>query len=82
MRYIMAVIKSPGRGRKMSTVEEIERSIVGLSPQELNELYAWMDEHTPQQADLQLKADLEAGHMDASIRRALSEHAAGETREL
>jgi hypothetical protein len=66
----------------MSTVQEIERAIVGLSPQELDDLYAWMDEHTPQQIDVQLKADLEAGHLDDSIRRALGEHAAGETREL
>lgn len=66
----------------MSTVQEIERAIVGLSPEELDDLYAWMDEHTPQQIDVQLKADLEAGRMDDHIRRALAEHAAGETREI
>jgi hypothetical protein len=66
----------------MSTVHEIERAIVGLSPQELNDLYAWMDEHTPQLIDEQLKADLEAGRMDDHIRRALAEQTAGETREL
>jgi hypothetical protein len=41
-----------------------------------------MDEHTPQNIDLQLKADLEAGRLDDSIHRALSENAAGDTREL
>jgi hypothetical protein len=66
----------------MSTVQEIERAIVGLSPEELDDLYAWMDEHTPQQIDVQLKSDLESGAMDNSIRRALAEHAAGETREI
>jgi hypothetical protein len=66
----------------MSSVQEIERAIVELSPQELDDLYAWMDEHTPQQIDVQLRTDLEAGRMDASIRRALADHAAGETREL
>ncbi len=66
----------------MSTVQEIERAIVGLSPQELDDLYAWMDEYTPQQIDVQLKADLEAGRLDYSIRRALGEHHAGNTRAL
>ncbi len=66
----------------MSTVPQIERAIVGLSPQELDDLYAWMDEHTPQQIDVHLKADLEAGRLDGHIRRALAEHTAGETREL
>jgi hypothetical protein len=66
----------------MSTVKDIERAIVGLSPQELDELYAWMDEHASQQIDARLKSDLEAGRMDASIRRALAEHKAGDAREL
>ncbi len=66
----------------MSSVQEIERAIVELSPRELDDLYAWMDEHASQRIDAQLKSDLEAGRLDASIRRALAEHAAGETREL
>jgi hypothetical protein len=66
----------------MSTVQEIERAIVELSPEELQDLYAWMDEHIPQQIDLKLKSDLDAGRMDSSIRRALADHAAGDSREL
>jgi hypothetical protein len=66
----------------MSTVREIEQAIGKLAPQELDDLYAWMEEHTPQSIDVQLKSDLEAGRMDDAIRHALADHAAGDTREL
>jgi hypothetical protein len=71
------------RGRSpMSTVQEIERAIGKLSPQEVDELHAWMEEQFPQPIDAQLKADLDAGRMDAGIRSALAEHKAGSTRAL
>ena len=66
----------------MSTVQEIESAIGKLSPQEVDELSAWMDEQYPQPIDAQLKADLEAGRMDARIRQALADHPAGVTRDL
>jgi len=66
----------------MSTVQEIEHAIGKLSPQEVDELYAWMDEQYPQPIDAQLKADLEACRMDARIRQALADHPAGVTRDL
>jgi hypothetical protein len=66
----------------MSTVQEIEHAIGKLSAQELEELHAWMEEQYPQPIDAQLKADLDAGRMDASIRQALADHKAGNTRTL
>ena len=66
----------------MQTVQEIERAIRKLSPQELAELYAWMETNCPQPIDDQLKADLKAGRMDARINRALAGHAAGSSRPL
>ncbi len=63
-------------------VEEIERAIQALTPPELEELYAWLDEHCPQPIDAQLKADLDAGRMDDRIRRALADHKAGKTTPL
>jgi hypothetical protein len=32
----------------LNTVQEIERAIEALSPRELEELYAWLDQHGPQ----------------------------------
>jgi hypothetical protein len=66
----------------MSTVQEIEHAIGKLSPQEVDELYAWMDEQYPQTIDAQLKADLDAGRMDARIRQALADREAGNTRAI
>jgi hypothetical protein len=66
----------------MGTVQEIERAIAELSPRELAELYAWMDQNCPQPIDAQLKADLEGGRLDARILRAMDDHKAGNTRPL
>ena len=66
----------------LNTVQEIERAIRALAPSELEELYAWLDEHCPQPIDAQLKADLEAGRIDGRINRALADHKAGNTQPL
>lgn len=34
----------------LDTVQEIERAIGGLTPQQLAELYAWLDRHRPSAA--------------------------------
>ncbi len=34
---------------RLDTLQEIERAINALPPQELAELYAWIDQHRPQQ---------------------------------
>jgi len=64
----------------MTTVLEIERAIRALSPKELAELYAWMDQNSP--VDVQLKTDLDAGRFDDRIARALADRSAGNTRSL
>jgi hypothetical protein len=64
----------------MNTVLDIERAISGLSPNELDELYTWMDQNCP--IDVQLKTDLDAGRIDERIARALADHRAGNTQPL
>jgi hypothetical protein len=64
----------------MKTVSEIERAISALSPNELYELYTWMDQNSP--IDVQLKADLDAGRIDGRIARALAAHKTGNTQPL
>ncbi len=66
----------------LNTVEEIERAIGGLTSRELEELYAWLDQHCPQPIDAQLKADLDAGRIDDRINRAMADHQAGKTQPL
>jgi hypothetical protein len=66
----------------LNTVQEIEQAIRTLMPSELEELYAWLDQHCPQPIDAQLNADLDAGRIDDRINRALADHEARNTQPL
>jgi len=66
----------------LNTVREIEHAIRALTASELEELYAWLDQHCPQPIDAQLKADLEAGRIDGRISRAVADCKAGNTQPL
>lgn len=56
-----------------NTVEEIERAIEKLTPQELEELYSWLDGRHPQVIDTWLQSDFAAGRLDKAIFRALDD---------
>jgi hypothetical protein len=66
----------------LSTVQEIERAIDALTPNQREELYVWLDEHYLQSGDVQLKAAIDAGRFDDRIARALADHKAGRTEPL
>jgi len=67
---------------RLDTVQEIERAIDALAPEQMEELYVWLDQHHPQPIDAQLKADLDGGRIDDRINRALADHKAGNTQPL
>jgi hypothetical protein len=56
----------------MNSVQEIERAIDALTPQERDELYGRLDQRHSLQIDEQLKADLDSGNFDDRIQRALA----------
>jgi hypothetical protein len=64
------------------TLLDIERAIDALTPEQIEELYLWLDQRYSQIIDAQLKADLDAGRMDERINRALADHKAGRTQPL
>jgi hypothetical protein len=66
----------------LNTVQEIERAIDTLTPQQMEELFVWLDQRYQQPIDAQLKADLDAGRIDDRINRALADHKAGSTQPL
>jgi len=68
--------------RAMNTVQEIERAIKALTPPELEELYAWLDEHCPQPIDARIQSDLAAGRLDKAINRALDDEKNGRVQPL
>lgn len=59
----------------MSTVQEIERAIEGLSEEQLAEIRAWL-------WDRDIERDAVAGRLDALADEALREHRSGKTRTL
>lgn len=49
------------------SVKEVEIAIAQLSPKELAELMAWLEEYHAQMWDKQIEEDLEAGRLDALL---------------
>jgi len=66
----------------MTTVKEIELAIGALSPQEIEELYTWLDRHYPHPIDTRVASDLADGRLDSAIQRALDDKKNGRTRPL
>jgi hypothetical protein len=66
----------------LNTLQEIERAIGALSPQELGALYLWLDQHCPNPIDTRVASDLAAGCLDKAIDRALEDEKKGRVRPL
>ena len=66
----------------VKTVEDIERAIDALPPEQREQLSQWLDEPYPPSVDVQLKADIEAGRFDDRIARAVADDKAGKTQPL
>ena len=66
----------------MNHVEQLEKKVQSLSPQELAEFRAWFIEFDARVWDEQIEADLKAGKLDGLIAEALAEYKAGKAREL
>ncbi|MEJ0043847.1 MAG: hypothetical protein WDM81_17260 [Rhizomicrobium sp.] len=64
------------------SVDEIEKAIVKLSPEDRAKLRAWLDEMDAEEWDRQIEVDIKAGKFDALADEALAEHKAGLSRKL
>ena len=64
------------------TVQELEKAIAKLSPDELAELRAWFLEQDQDEWDRQIARDSEAGKLDKLIAQAKRDYAQGNGREL
>lgn len=64
------------------TVQELEKAIAKLSPEELAELRAWFLERDQDDWDRQIARDSEAGKLDKLIAQAKRDYAQGNGREL
>ncbi|MGO8954442.1 MAG: hypothetical protein ACLPWS_15150 [Rhodomicrobium sp.] len=64
------------------TVQELEKAIIKLSPEELAELRAWFYEYDMDEWDRQIARDSESGKLDKLIEQAKRDYAGGNGREL
>lgn len=66
----------------LATIKEIEHAIGALTPREIEELYAWLEQHFPPPIDTRVESDLAAGRLDTAIQRALDDEKDGRTQPL
>ena len=66
----------------MGKIENIERQIEALTPEELAQFRAWFLEFDWAAWDRQLEADIQAGKLDRLVQEARRDHAADKTTPL
>jgi len=67
----------------LNTVQEIERAIEVLTPQQWEELCLWLEQYNrPQPIDIRVEADLAAGRLDKAILQALKDEKNGRVQPL
>lgn len=66
----------------MSTIQEIERAVIGLSPAERAEFRAWFLEFDAAAWDREIEQDAASGRLDALAEEALEDLRANRTRRL
>jgi hypothetical protein len=66
----------------MSKVNDIERQVQGLSPEELSAFRRWFAEFDAENWDSQFEADVKAGKLDSLAERARQAHAAGKSTKI
>ena len=66
----------------MTKLEQIEKSVADLAPEELKAFATWFEEFQAERWDRQIEADAKAGKLDKLIAEAKAEIAAGKVRRL
>ena len=66
----------------MTKVEEIEKAVAELPPEQLAQFRLWYDEFEASRFDEKIERDAKAGRLDRLAERALADFRAGNAREL
>jgi hypothetical protein len=64
------------------TVEDIEKAVADLPPDQLARFRAWFEAFEAERFDRRIEADARAGRLDQLAEQALAEFRAGRAREL
>jgi hypothetical protein len=66
----------------MTTVEDIEKAVSKLPPDELAKFRAWFEEFEAARFDSKIERDAKAGKLDRLAEQALAEYRQGRAREI
>ncbi|PZV39206.1 hypothetical protein [Mesorhizobium kowhaii] len=66
----------------MTKLEQIEKSVAALSPEELKAFASWFEALQADMWDRQIEAEAKSGRFDKLAEQALADHRAGRTRAL
>jgi hypothetical protein len=66
----------------MTTVEDIERAVARLTPEQLAKFRAWFGEFDARLFDERIERDAKAGKLDKLIAKARANHKAGRREEF
>jgi len=66
----------------MSTLEDLEKQIIGLSKTDMEKFRAWFFKLDGMAWDEQIESDMQTGKLDALAKLALKEHQNGHTKEM
>ena len=66
----------------MTTLEDIEKAVAELPPDQLAQFRAWFEELEAARFDQKIERDAKAGRLDRLAEQALSDLRAGRAREL
>ena len=66
----------------MSRVEDIEKAVSSLAPDEFARFCAWFEEFEAARFDQRIEADAKAGKLDGLAEQAVADFHQGRTREL
>jgi hypothetical protein len=66
----------------MTTLEDIEKAVAQLPPDQLSRFRAWFEEFEAVRFDQKIERDAKAGRLDQLAEQALSDFHAGRAREL
>jgi hypothetical protein len=66
----------------MTAIEEIEKAVAELPPDELQRFREWFAEFEAARFDQKIEQDVKAGRLDRLAEQALADYRAGRAREL
>jgi hypothetical protein len=66
----------------MTKLEDIEKAVEQLSPDEMARFRVWFEEFQADLFDARIEADMKAGKLDKHFDVALAAHAAGKSKKL